>query len=103
MTKRMAEVTQLTSQVNKLESKLSTNIEVTISDLNYEIHQLKEHEIHGLDKTLLGLLGTGGEWKILIGRVDNLEKFMFEKQSSSSLSSGSLEDDGTDNHIKTAE
>jgi hypothetical protein len=64
---------------------------------------LKEHEPHGIDRTLLRLLGTGGEWKFLIERVDNLEKFMFDKQSSSSVSSGSLEDDGTDGLIKSAE
>ncbi len=64
---------------------------------------MKEHEPHGIDRTLLRLLGTGGEWKFLIERVDNLEKFMFDKQSSSSVSSGSLEDDGTDGLIKSAE
>ncbi len=59
---------------------------------------MKGHVPQGIDATLLRLLGSGGEWKILIGRVDNLEKFMFEKQSSSSLSSGSgsVEDEGTE-------
>lgn len=94
MTKKIEEITLLTTRVDTLEAKVTTNIDVMIADLVYEVDRLKESDIHGIDKTLLRLLGTGGEWKILIDRVDVLEMKMFRLISSpNSESTPSMEDD----------
>lgn len=73
MSKKLVEMASLTNQVNKIEIKLSTSIEAKISDLYHDLNELKRDDSASIDKTLLRLLGTGGEWKFLLSRVDALE------------------------------
>lgn len=47
---------------------------------------MKREDSLPIEKRLLKLLASEGEWKLLISRMDTLEKFMFKTLSQSSSS-----------------